>query len=83
MKLDRAWSKERWSRATSTPSSTGTSRTARGGRQTYFAAPARWLTLPQAALLAGLTQAPSVFDPFIDPAGAIARRDQVLLAMLA
>ena len=32
--------------------------------QTYFSRPARKLTLAQAALLAGLPQAPSVFDPF-------------------
>ena len=50
--------------------------------RTYFARPARWLTLPQAALLAGLTKAPSVFNPFVDPARAIARRDEVLAAML-
>ena len=49
--------------------------------RTYFARPARWLTLPQAALLAGLTKAPSVFNPFVDPARAIARRDEVLAAM--
>jgi len=51
--------------------------------QTYFSKRARHLTLPQAALLAGLPQAPSVFDPFHRPAQAIARRDEVLRAMLA
>ncbi len=51
--------------------------------QTYFSKPARKLTLNQAALLAGLPQAPSVFDPFQRPAQAIARRDEVLRAMLA
>ena len=50
--------------------------------QTYFSKPARKLTLNQAALLAGLPQAPSVFDPFQRPAQAIARRDEVLRAML-
>jgi penicillin-binding protein 1A len=50
--------------------------------QTYFSKPARELTLNQAALLAGLPQAPSVFDPFQRPAEAIARRDEVLRAML-
>ena len=50
--------------------------------QTYFSRPARKLTLNQAALLAGLPQAPSVFDPFQRPAQAIARRDEVLRAML-
>jgi penicillin-binding protein 1A len=50
--------------------------------QTYFSKPASRLTLKQAALLAGLPQAPSVFDPFHSPAQAIARRDEVLRAML-
>ena len=50
--------------------------------QTYFSRPARELTLNQAALLAGLPQAPSVFDPFQRPAQAIARRDEVLRALL-
>jgi penicillin-binding protein 1A len=51
--------------------------------QTYFSKPARHLTLAQAALLAGLPQAPTVFDPFHRPQVAIARRDEVLRAMLA
>jgi penicillin-binding protein 1A len=51
--------------------------------QTYFSKPARKLTLRQAALLAGLPQAPSVFDPFHRPAQALARRDEVLRAMLS
>ncbi len=50
--------------------------------QTYFSKRARHLTLPQAALLAGLPQAPSLFDPFHRPQQAIARRDEVLRAML-
>jgi penicillin-binding protein 1A len=50
--------------------------------QTYFSRPARKLTVNQSALLAGLPQAPSVFDPFQRPAQAIARRDEVLRAML-
>jgi penicillin-binding protein 1A len=51
--------------------------------QTYFSKRARHLTLPQAALLAGLPQAPSVFDPFQRPQEALERRDEVLRAMLA
>jgi penicillin-binding protein 1A len=51
--------------------------------QTYFSKRAKHLTLPQAALLAGLPQAPTVFDPFERPQQAIARRDEVLRAMLA
>jgi penicillin-binding protein 1A len=49
--------------------------------QTYFSKPARWLSISEAALLAGLTQAPSAFDPFANPRVARARRNQVLLAM--
>ncbi|HET7856112.1 MAG TPA: transglycosylase domain-containing protein, partial [Gaiellaceae bacterium] len=49
--------------------------------QTYFSRSARKLTLMQAALLAGLTQAPSVYDPFQYPARAIERRNRVLQAL--
>ncbi len=51
--------------------------------ETYFSEPARALTLDQAALLAGLPQAPSIYDPFVRPEDAIARRDEVLHALLA
>ena len=54
---------------------------AEAAARTYFSRSARSLTLPQAALLAGLTQAPSAYDPFADPRQAVARRNQVLLAM--
>jgi penicillin-binding protein 1A len=50
--------------------------------QTYFSEHASDLTLLQAALLAGLPQAPSVYDPFHNPSAALARRNEVLLAML-
>jgi penicillin-binding protein 1A len=50
--------------------------------ETYFSEPAAALTLDQAALLAGLPQAPSLYDPFVDPQDALARRDEVLHAML-
>jgi penicillin-binding protein 1A len=50
--------------------------------QTYFSRPAKKLTLSQAALLAGLPQAPSKYDPFANPDVARARRKQVLRAML-
>jgi len=55
---------------------------AEAAAQTYFSRPARALTLPQAALLAGLIKAPSAYDPFAAPAEALARRTQVLDAML-
>ena len=51
--------------------------------QTYFSKRAVHLTLPEAALLAGLPQAPTLFDPFKRPRDAIARRDEVLRAMLS
>jgi penicillin-binding protein 1A len=50
--------------------------------ETYFSVPAKKLTLDQSALLAGLPQAPSVYDPLNDPTAAIARRDEVLHALL-
>jgi penicillin-binding protein 1A len=49
--------------------------------ETYFSRPAAHLTLPQAALLAGLPQAPSAYDPLRDPQAALARRNEVLQAM--
>ena len=50
---------------------------------TYFHAPLAGLTLGQYALLAGVTQAPSFYDPTVDPEAAAARRAHVLEAMLA
>jgi penicillin-binding protein 1A len=50
--------------------------------QTYFSKPAKDLTLDESALLAGLPQAPSDFDPVHAPQRALARRDEVLRAML-
>ncbi|HVS84429.1 MAG TPA: transglycosylase domain-containing protein [Gaiellaceae bacterium] len=49
--------------------------------ETYFSVPAKDLSIEQAALLAGLPQAPSVYDPFHNAPAALARRDQVLKAM--
>jgi penicillin-binding protein 1A len=51
--------------------------------QTYFSRHAHGLTLRQSALLAGLPQAPTDFDPFHDPAAALGRRNEVLRAMLS
>ncbi|HWH05318.1 MAG TPA: transglycosylase domain-containing protein, partial [Gaiellaceae bacterium] len=50
--------------------------------QTYFSKPAKKLSLPEAALLAGMPQAPSTYDPFNRTELATARRNQVLRAML-
>jgi membrane peptidoglycan carboxypeptidase len=49
----------------------------------YFGVDAAALTLPQAALLAGLVQSPSDDDPLINPEGATIRRNQVLNRMAA
>jgi penicillin-binding protein 1A len=49
--------------------------------QTYFSKPAKKLNLVESALLAGLPQAPSVFDPFQRVDEAVARRNDVLRAM--
>jgi len=49
----------------------------------YFRAPLGNLTLGQYALLAGVTQAPSIYDPTVNPDAAMARRSEVLAAMLA
>jgi penicillin-binding protein 1A len=54
---------------------------AEAASRTYFSRSARSLTLPQAALLAGLTQAPTTYDPLVDPTRAVQRRNQVLDAM--
>jgi membrane peptidoglycan carboxypeptidase len=55
---------------------------AQAGAQTFFSTSAKKLTLTQAALLAGLPQAPSVYDPLRHPDDALARRNEVLRAMV-
>jgi penicillin-binding protein 1A len=54
---------------------------AQAAAETYFSRPARRLTLTQAALLAGLPQAPSVYDPLEHPGLARRRRGEVLTAL--
>jgi penicillin-binding protein 1A len=49
--------------------------------ETYFSRPANHLTLRQAALLAGLPQAPTVYDPLEHPWRARRRRNEVLAAV--
>jgi penicillin-binding protein 1A len=49
--------------------------------QTYYGKPAKNLDLTESALIAGLPQAPSEYNPFLDPRAAIDRRDEVLAAM--
>jgi len=48
----------------------------------YFRAPLGDLTLGQYALLAGVTQAPSIYDPRVNPLAAAMRRAHVLDAMV-
>jgi penicillin-binding protein 1A len=47
----------------------------------FFSKPVWELRLPEAALLAGLPQAPSEYNPVFEPAAAKARRNQVLRQM--
>jgi len=54
---------------------------AEAASQTYFSKPAKRLNLTEAALLAGLPQAPSEYNPFLDPKAALKRRNEVLLVM--
>lgn len=49
--------------------------------QTFYGKHARELSVEEAALLAGLPQAPSVYSPFVNPGYAKARRNDVLLKM--
>ncbi|SDN52537.1 transglycosylase domain-containing protein [Geodermatophilus sp. DSM 45219] len=50
--------------------------------QRYFSVDAAALTLPQAAMLAGLVQSPSIDDPITNPENARERRNVVLRSML-
>ncbi|WP_336857444.1 transglycosylase domain-containing protein [Sinomonas albida] len=50
--------------------------------QYFFSVDAKDLSLPQAALLAGLVNGPSYYDPSVYPDRAVSRRNLVLDAML-
>jgi 1A family penicillin-binding protein len=50
--------------------------------QTYFGKQAKELTLPEAAMLAGLPQSPAVHDPYVNPEDARARQADVLDLMV-
>jgi penicillin-binding protein 1A len=54
---------------------------AEAASQTYFGKPAKDLELTEAALLAGLPQAPSEYNPLLDPHAALTRRNEVLRTM--
>lgn len=83
IKLDRAWSKQRILNGYLNQVYYGNhAYGVEAAARTYFSLPARKLSLSQSALLAGLTQAPSRYDPFVERDRALARRNEVLLAML-
>ena len=46
--------------------------------ETYFGKRVSQLNLAEAALLAGMLQSPAIYDPYIDPAGTLNRRNTVL-----
>jgi penicillin-binding protein 1A len=52
------------------------------GANYYFSKPARNLTLPEAALLAGLPKGPVAYSPILNPDRAFRRRNTVINAML-
>jgi len=52
------------------------------GSEYYFSKHARDLTLPEAALLAGLPKGPSEYDPVTNPDKAFRRRNMVINSML-
>ena len=56
---------------------------AEAASRSYFSRPARRLTLPQAAMIAGLPQAPTLFDPVKRRGAARERRNEVLAALRA
>jgi penicillin-binding protein 1A len=52
------------------------------GANYYFSKPARQLSLPEAALLAGLPKGPVAYSPILNPERAFRRRNTVINAML-
>src|SRR6266542_3420249 len=83
MKVDEAWSKHRILQSYLNRVYYGNhSYGIEAAAQTYFSRRAKSLTLPQAALLAGLPQAPSIYDPYQRPREALRRRNAVLKAMV-
>ncbi|MEB3290907.1 MAG: penicillin-binding protein 1A [Leptolyngbya sp.] len=49
----------------------------------YFGKPLEQLTVAEAALIAGMAPAPSLYSPGVNPEAALAQRDRVLQRMLA
>lgn len=54
----------------------------RAASERYFGIPPRRLDIAQASLLAGLIQAPSLYDPYRDPGLARARQAEVLRSLV-
>jgi penicillin-binding protein 1A len=82
IKLGRAWSKDRILTAYLNDVYYGNHAYGiEAAAETYFSVPASRLTLEQSAVLAGLPQAPSYYDPLHDPIAALGRRDAVLRAL--
>jgi penicillin-binding protein 1A len=83
IQLNRKWSKQRILRSwLNTVYFGNRSYGVEAASQTYFSKPASRLNLREAAMLAGLPQAPSAYNPFVVPDLALARRNTVLRAML-
>lgn len=82
IELDESWSKERILKTYLNQVYFGNrSYGVEAAALTYFGKRARYLTLSEAALLAGLLQAPSSYDPLEHPRRALRRRDEVLSVM--
>ena len=80
--LESRWSKEKILNEYLNSSTSAQAPTASRRRPaSYFGVDAKDLTLAQAALLAGLPEAPSAYSPRRDPEAALARRDLVLNKM--
>ena len=79
IKMEEMYSRTRSSRCTSTPSITATVPAAsRAAAETYLSKSAADLTLSEAALLIGLPNSPSQYDPTVNPDLALSRRNKVL-----
>ena len=83
MKLGDAWSKQRILKTYMNQVYYGNhAYGVEAAAETYYSRRASQLTLPQAALIAGLPQAPTSYDPFYRSRIALARRNEVLRALL-
>jgi penicillin-binding protein 1A len=82
VKLDRKWSKEKILTAYLNAIYFGhRAYGIEAAARAFFGVHAADLTLPQAALIAGMPQSPSAYDPFDNPDAALRRRAEVLRAM--